>query len=224
MKRRDFLRHLGACAAAVCTAAGCRGTQTAQVLKPGQEGAVGSHTAGSETFNPLVDEAVARLLGRQHAPPIKQVSDLPPGDGGLQRICFVCVENKSMEDLGDWKDQIYQQIDTKISQSQAFQPISRRFVEAGLNTVRLRPDQLFVPENMRQFGAAMEQMGQPFDYLLYATLTSGTTQVNSDYQRDYLLTLEMTNVRTGAFDKDSATIRKGYNKSMLAKIKNFKPF
>ena len=61
-------------------------------------------------------------------------------------------------------------------------------------------------------------MGQPFDYLLYATLTSGTTHDNKDYQRDYLLTLEMVNVRTGQYDKESAQLDKGYNVSAGAKL------
>lgn len=222
MKRRVFLLNgvLGGLAA--IGGLGCRSKQTAQVLAPDQKSMVGSHGAGSETFNPLVDESVARLLGRC-GPKVHQASHGPESPAP-QRICFVCVENKSMEDLGDWKEQIYQQIDTKISQSGAFQPVSRRFVEAGLNAVRLRPDQLFAPENMRQFTAAMEQAGQPFDYLLYATLTSGTTTSNADYQRDYLLTLEMVHVQSGAFEKDSATLRKGYNKSVMSKIKNLNPF
>ena len=32
------------------------------------------------------------------------------------RICFVGVENKSAEELGDFKEQIYQQIDTQIQE------------------------------------------------------------------------------------------------------------
>ena len=55
----------------------------------------------------------------------------------------------------------------------------------------------------------MEQQGQPFDFLLYATLTSGTTRVNKDYQRDYLLTLEMVNLHNGEYDKQSATLTQG---------------
>jgi len=94
------------------------------------------------------------------------------------------------EELGDFKEQIYQEIDTQIVQSGAFQPVSKRFVEAGLREARLRPDSLFIPANMRVFTEVMEQMGQPFDYLLYATVTSGTTENNHSYQRDYLLTMK----------------------------------
>ena len=88
--------------------------------------------------------------------------------------------------------------------------MNKRFVDAGLAATRLRPDALLIPQNMRAFAAAMEQQGQPFDYLLYATITSGTTRENKDYQRDYLLTLELVNVARRQYDKQAATISKGY--------------
>ncbi len=216
MDRRRFLGKLvlGLVGLELMVGAGCRSKQTAEVLKPGDPGMVGSHTAGGETYKPLVEAAVANLLAR-HTGGVQQVNQ--PGPPPL-RVCFVGVENKSSEEMGDFKEQVYQQIDTRIVQSQVFQPISRRFVEAGLHQTGLRPDNLFIPENMRTFSVAMEQMGQPFEYLMYATLTSGTTQSNKDYQRDYLLTLEMVNVRTGQYDKESAQLSKGYNVSAGAKI------
>jgi hypothetical protein len=225
MNRRRFLGKsgrmaLGLLGLGVVTQTGCRGRQTARVLMPGEPDMVGSHTAGAATYGPLVDEAVARLLAR-HGQPVQQT---PAGPAYARRICFVGVENKSIEEMGDFKEQIYQQIDTRIAQSGAFEAVSRRFVEAGLRQTRLRPDQLFVPSNMARFQAVMEQMGQPFDYLLYATLTSGTTRSNKDYQRDYLLTLEMVELGTGHYDKESAELSKGYNRSLAAKAKHFRPF
>ena len=209
----------------VCTLSfGCRGHQTAHVLSNEQSDMVDSHNAVAETFNPLIDEAVAQLLGRHatHFQPAGYDGEpLPPA---ATSICFVGVENKSVEELGDFKDQIYEQVDTQIVQSGAFRPISKRFVDAGLRESRLRPDSLFVPSNMAVFADTMSQMGQPFDYLLYATITSGTTENNHSYQRDYLLTLEMVNVATGDYDKQSAKIRKGYHRSRLGKLKNYSPF
>ncbi len=202
---------------------GCRSKQTAQVNMPGQPDMVGSHQAGAETFKPLVEESVARLLAR-HGHAVQPAGFAPGTPPQPMRICFVGVENKSIEEIGDFKEQIYQLIDTRILQSGTYQPVSRRFAEAGLRETRLRPDQLFVPQNMRAFSATMEQMGQPFDYVLYATITSGTTRSNKDYQRDYLLTLEMINVRTGQYEKESAELSKGYNVSAGAKLRNLQPF
>jgi hypothetical protein len=75
-----------------------------------------------------------------------------------------------------------------------------------------------VPSNMRMFVAVMEQNGQPFDYLLYATITSGTTHENKDYQRDYLLTMELIDVHNGQYDKQSATLSKGYYHSRITRL------
>src|SRR5207248_9787359 len=109
----------------------------------------------------------------------------------------------------------------RIVESKVFQPISSRFIEAGLRQTRLRPDELFVPANQRQFLAVMEQQGQPFDFLLFASLTSGTRRSNGDYQRDYLLKLDLVNIQTGEPDKESATIRKGYHSSRIGKLMNY---
>ncbi|MCA9134088.1 MAG: penicillin-binding protein activator LpoB, partial [Planctomycetales bacterium] len=86
---------------------------------------------------------------------------------------------------------------------------------------RLRPDSLLVPSNMQLFTAVLQRNGQPVDYLLYATLTSGTTERNSSSQRDYLLTLEMIDTRSGAYTKEQAMIRKGYHKSPLGKLAKY---
>jgi hypothetical protein len=201
---------------------GCK-SQTAQVVKPGEKELVGSHEAGGETFGPLVDTATNNLLAR-HSQQMQ-----PPGFNNYAqpaplRICFIGVENQSAEEMGDFKQQIYQQIDSRILGSQVYQSVSQRFVAAGLHECNLRPDQLLIPANMQRFAAVMEQQGQPFDYMLYATITSGTTRDNKDYQRNYLLTLEMLNIRTGQSDKESAQIEKKYNVSAAAKIKGWNPF
>ncbi len=221
MNRRQLVRA-GFVGLGVLILNGCRGKQFAKVVQPGDPQMVGSHAAGSETFKPLVDEAVGSLLAR-HCGPQSQI--VPASAGGpetlappTKRICFVAVENKSAEEIGDFKDQIYQIMDTRIVESHVFQPVSKRFVDAGLQQTRLRPDQLFVPDNMRAFTGVMEQQGQPFDFLLYATLTSGTTRQNQNYERDYLLTMEMVNVRTGEYDKQSATLTKSYHQSRVGRL------
>ena len=225
MDRRRFLTACGGLFGIACSAGllGCRSHQYAHVLED-EEDMVGSDVAGAETFNPLIDQAVGELLGRHmlqfHQAGFEGKVIEPP----RVPICFIGVENKSIEELVDFKEQIYQQIDTQIVQSQAFHPISKRFVDAGLRETRLRPDSLFVPANMAMFTAVLDQMGQPFDYLLYATITSGTTESNHSYQRDYLLTLEMVNVHNGEYDKQSAKVRKGYHHSRLGALKNYNPF
>lgn len=218
MDRRQFLGWLGASGWGVLL--GCRGTQYAHVLKSEDKDMIGSHTAGAETWEPLIQQTVGQLLGRQSM--IVQTSGTEPFPPPKKRICFVGVENKSAEELGDFKEQIYQKIDTCINESDAFEVIHRKYVEAGLKQCGLRPEDLFVPHNRRLFTTAMEHMQQPFDYLLYATITSGTTRSNQkDYQRDYLLTLELIHMETGKSDKESAELRKGYHKSRLGRLKHY---
>ena len=207
--------------------AGCRGQrQFARIVNPGDKALMGSHQAGSETFGPLVDEAVTKLLARHAEMPVQQVSfddagqplPCPP-----KRICFVGVENKSAEDIGDFKDELYEIIDGRLLESPTFEPLNRRFVEAGLRETRIRPDQLCIPERMREFAAHLEREGEPIDCLLYATLTSGTTRENRDYERSYRLTMELVDVRSGEYDKQSADLVKGYHHSRLSRWRATNP-
>ncbi|MDB5347354.1 MAG: hypothetical protein JWP89_5731 [Schlesneria sp.] len=222
MDRRRFLTGMGQLAMGgwVAQAIGCRtNKQTAHVLNETDRDMVGSHTAGAETWEPLIHGSVDKLLCRQMTD-IKTVSH--DGTPPRKRICFVGLENKSIEELGDFGEQIYEKIDTSINESQMFEVINRRFVEAGLRECRLRPDELFVPSKLRSFTGAMEKQDQPFDYLLYAKITSGTTRSNNkDYQRDYVLTLELVDMASGHADKERAELRKGYHKSMLGKVKHY---
>jgi len=227
MGRRAFFRFgVASLAMPALAASGCRSMQFARVMMPGEDAMIGSHQAGQETFKPLVNDAVAKLLARHVDAAVQQVAyvegaePLPPS---TRRICFVGVENKSAEDIGDFKEQIYQSIDTRILESSIFQSVNRRFVDAGLRDTRLRPDQLLVPEHMRAFAGHMEQQGQPIDYLLYATISSGTTRENRDYQRDYVLTLELVEVGTGTYDKQSAELSKGYHHSRLSRWRATNP-
>ncbi len=225
MDRRTFLKATGATIGSLAASllAGCRGRQFGHIVENGEPDLVGSHTAGASVYNPLIEEAVGKLLGRQSMT-IQEVSfagaEVLPTP---KMVCFVGVENKSVEELGDFKDQIYEQIDTLLVQSDVFQPMSKRVVDAALRETRLRPDSLLMPENMSIFSSVLHRQGQPLNYLLFATLTSGTTERNASQQRDYLLTLEMVNVGTGSYDKQSASISKGYHKTRAGKFWNYNP-
>ena len=212
---------------------GCASHQYGHILKSDDQDLVGSHAAGAATWNPLVDETVAKLLGR--CPPAVQpvafeaTSEFPLEAStigsslasGPATVCFVGIENKSAEELLDFKDAIYQRIDSQINTAETFRGISRRMVDAALVETRLRPDSLFLPHNQKLFAGALGRSGSPVDYLLYATITSGTTDRNKTSQRDYTLTLEMVNLNTGDALKESANIRKGYSKTRSGKWWNY---
>jgi Peptidoglycan-synthase activator LpoB len=208
-------------------AAGCRSNQYARVIRPGDKEMIGSHQAGQETFRPLTEEAVAKLLAR-HCPAPAQIQTVSAGIEQLPppkaTVCFVGVENKTAEEIGDFKELLFESIEAKISESGQFTTINRRYVEAGLQQLRLRPDQLFIPGAQAQFAGVMQTQGQPFEYLMFAKLTSGTTRQNKDYQRDYLLTLELVDIRNGQQDKQSAEISKGYHHSWTSRAMSNLPF
>lgn len=214
--------------------AGCASHQYGHVLAHNDKDLVGSHSAGAATWNPLVDESVAKLLGRcptDEPIPFQPASFRPDMElesavgsalaVGSINVCFVGIENKSAEELGDFKDQLYERIDQQIGAGNRFRPVSRRLVDAALRETRLRPDSLYLPNNRETFAAALGRQGTPVDYLLYANITSGTTDRNKTTQRDYLLTLELVNVHTGDSFKESAEIRKGYSKTRAGKWWNF---
>lgn len=223
MFRRQFLSRCSVTGASILSVmlAGCRGKQYAHILEDDDENMVGSHEAGSSVFEPLVQKAVADLLEKESSGAIQQAGFNEQATFP-KKICFCGIENASAEELGDFKEQLYEVIDQKIVDSQRYEPISRRYVEAGLREGRLRSDELFLPANQRLFTEIMEKQGQPFDYLLFAKVTSGTTRSNGDdYQRDYLLTLELVNIHTGVAQKVSEKIRKGYHKSVLGRINHY---
>ncbi len=201
---------------------GCANHRYAHLLKSSDGDMLGSHDAGAAVWNPLVDEAVAKILSRV-PPDVQQVNFDPsvPVPGKPSTVCFVGVENKSVEELIDFKDQIYERIDSQINSSPSFRSVSRRMVDAALVETRLRPDSLFIPANRDLFAASLGRQGTPVDILMYATITSGTTDHNSSTQRDYLLTLEMVNLHSGEYVKESAKIRKGYHSTRAGKWWNF---
>ena len=224
---------------AATLAVGCASHQYGHILASNDQDLVGSHAAGAATWNPLVDQSVAKLLGR--CPPAIQPVGFEGQDPtlaatiqngtigsalatGPATVCFVGIENKSAEELADFKDQLYERIDAQLNTAETFRGVSRRMVDAALVETRLRPESLFLPQNRAVFSAALGRQGSPVDYLLFATITSGTTDRNKTSQRDYLLTLDMVNLHTGESIKESAEIRKGYNKTRAGKWWNWGRF
>jgi hypothetical protein len=206
------------CAVAVL---GCKGTQ-ARLMHNNELDKVGSNRAGAEVYNPMVRHAAGKLLARAAMEPIQQVSYNAPNFPMTKRkVCFISLENASMEELGDFKEHIKTAILEEISSSEQFEIVSDRAVAAGLRALSLRSDDLFMRENMRMFTSAMGQGGTPVDYLLFAKITSGTTEANRDMQRDYKLTLELINTQTFVPIIESTPMRKEYNNSVKGKIGNW---
>jgi hypothetical protein len=179
--------------------AGCRSPQ-GRVMGEGEGDLVGAKSAGAETYNRLIDQSLTKLLARRDG----EVK------GSSAKVAFVALENKSIEDIGDWQAQIEQVIETTVEHTERYRLISKRFVDAAFRELRFRPDDLFIPAKRREFAQILERDQNPVDFLLFAVLTSGTTKGVEVKQRDYLLTMEIINVVTGDQDKESTRIRKEY--------------
>ena len=206
----------------VLALSGCRNTQKGRVMSSTEGNKVGSHQAGAEVFRPIVCETTDKLLAKAYMQPIPNNVLSSYNDMPTRRVCFIELENKTNEEIGDFKEQLEELIDTRISESTSFTTVSPRAVKGVLRNTGFRPDDLFVPGNMAKFSAAMQQEGAPFEYLFFAKLTSGTTVDNIDKQKDYMLTLEMVNVNFPDDRlKESTMIRKEYMRSARAKTKSW---
>ena len=193
----------------------------ARVMHRGEADTVGSNRAGAEVYNPMRG-TIDKLLAKAAKEPIQQVAYHSEANVPAKRkVCFISLENASVEELGDFREHIKAAILEGISHSDQFEIVSDRAVTAGLQALSLRADDLFVSENRRMFISIMGQGGAPVDYLLFAKITSGTTENNRDMQRDYRLTLELICTQTFVPIIESIPIRKEYNNSDRGKIEHW---
>jgi hypothetical protein len=181
---------------------GCEGSPKGRV-KGGDEGdLVGSKTAGAETYNQLIEEATRKLLNAEAA-------RFPEGD--VRKIAFVGIENRGAEELGDIRDSTNQIIETVIFQAKRYDMIGQRYVDHGLSVNSMRAEDLFLHDGREKFVNVLRAEGQDPDYLLWAVYTTLSTTGEKERQRDYLLTLELIDARSGRLmQKETARVRKAY--------------
>jgi hypothetical protein len=177
-------------------------TPKGRIMDDAEDDYVGSRSAGAATYDRLIAGAVEKLLGSHNA---------ARGGTGKLQIATLPVENASSEELGDWQEDVYEKIATSINQSERYVTINRRFVEEALRETRLRQTQLFLPKYRRAFLEALEASDNPVQLLLFPKLTTGTTRVESDSQRNYTLTLDLVDVESGKDYKVSEQVRKAYS-------------
>jgi hypothetical protein len=175
---------------------------TGRVMNESEEDYVGNRAAGAETYDRLIEGAVQKMLGLHSA-------SLNRG-GEKLKVAVLAVENASGEELGDWHEQVYELIDTSINRSDRYRTVSRRFVDAALRETRMTNEQLFLAKNRRDFVAVLEQ-NEPVHCLMFPKLTRGTTAAGGGVaQKNYMLTLELVDLKTGFNDKVSERLRKEY--------------
>lgn len=132
---------------------------------------------------------------------------------GPMTVAFVGIENKSAEEIRDIRDALYEVIDTILVNEETYVPVNRRYVEEAMRVTGQRPESLFLRAGREKFLQAVAAEGIAPDFLLFAVITSMTSEGVDEDQRDYQLTLEMVDANTGVtVAKETGRVRKGYNR------------
>lgn len=211
--------------AALTMGIGCA-TQKGKVVDPNVGNRIGSHRAGSEIFDPATEAAVAGLLEQAARTPVmpedvgKTVAQINEVRG-VRRICFAGVENAGGEEMGDLRENMSETIRTMIAQSDLFEVIDSRLMAVGLREAGCRVEDLLLPDKREKFVSALGELNSPFDYILFAKVTTATTRDNVDSQVKYCFSLDLVNVHTGVSMSETVELKKHYNRSVRAKMKDF---
>lgn len=195
------MKKLATMIALAAALAACKDTGR---IKADTEGdVVGTTTAGSATYNQIIEDGVQKLLGSHSAQ-----------NAGTERMSLAVmgIDNQGSEELGDWGGQLYEQITTSINQSGRYRTVSQRMVDRALSISNLRQDDLLIPAGRRKFLETLEAEDNPVQLLLFPKITTGSTDAGRTQQRDYMLTLELVDVNTGWDDRFSSKVRKEYKK------------
>jgi hypothetical protein len=181
---------------------GCVG-DSARILGEDEPDLVDVHGAGAATYEILVTESVAKLLDPHRS--------RFATDPTVPTVAFVDLENRSAEELGEWREQLLDRIRSAVSRHGSFRLVSDRLVTAVMREMGNPPvDQLLLPAGRRRFAEILERQDEPVQFLLYGSLTRGGTQGDYQRQANYLLTLELIDVKTGLATSDETMVRKAF--------------
>ena len=191
--------------AAALTLAAC---QDAAYIKTEEDpDLVDAKKGGIVVYDQLVSEVTTKLLAN-HAP-----SATLERAQGKMKVAFVGIENSGAEELRDIREAIYENIDTILVNEQLYMPVSRRFVDAAMRQTGQRPEDLFLRSGRESFLAAITKEGVAPDYLLFAKVTTLSSEGVDENQRNYQLTLDLVDANTGVTEaKETGRVRKGFNK------------
>ena len=182
--------------------AGC--APSGRVRAQDEDRPVGYRAAGAPEYERLIESAVGALLDSQ-ASHVRAQGKMP--------VAFIGIENKTAEEMGDIRDAMYEIVDTQLVNRAVYTPVNRRYVEAAEREAGIRsPEDLLLPPARARFLQVIGQQGLTPDFLLWARVTSMTTETSrSSRDRDYLLSMEMVNASTGeTVAKKTAKITKEY--------------
>ena len=189
--------------AAAFVAAGCTGPSAR--VKSGDEGdLVDVRKGGTETYKELIRKGVSQLL-EEHR--------LTLGNSAEKvMIAFVGVENRSSEELGEFRASMNNEITTALVNSRLYSMLSMRAVDAAKRESNIRSvDDLTVARPRAAFLAVLNKDGQAPQYLLFGEVSTMTSSGNSAKERTYQLTLQMMDSSNGVIQTQKMVeMRKEY--------------
>ncbi len=189
--------------AAAFVAAGCTGPSAR--VKSGDEGdLVDVRRGGTETYKELIRKGVSELLSEHR---------LTLGNSAEKvMVAFVGVENRSSEDLGEFRASMNNEITTALVNSRLYAMLSMRAVDAAKREANIRSvDDLTVARPREAFLSVLNKDGQPPQYLLFGEVTSMTSSGNDARERTYQLTLQMMDSSNGVIQTQKMVeMRKEY--------------
>jgi hypothetical protein len=190
---------------AASLAAGCQGPSAR--VKSGDEGTVVDvRRGGTETYEQLIHDGVTELLDTVKAQLVN--SSTKP------LIAFVGVENRSSEELGEFRASMNNEIETAIMNHGIFVMISRRAVDAAKRGSNVRDAADLTTAGPREaFMAVLNKDGHPPQYLLFGEVSTMTSSGNKASERTYELTLQLMDSSNGVIQAQKLVkVRKEYTK------------
>lgn len=190
--------------ALACCASSAACYDAAWVKTEDEPDLVDANRGGIEVWDRLTQDVAYKLLANNLAANRAQ---------GPMTVAFIGVENSSAEEMRDAVPAMYENIDTILVNEAAYTPVSRRFVETAMSSTGMRPEDLFIRNGRERFVAAVTREGIAPDYLLFARVTTLSSEGVDEAQRNYQLTLELVDANTGeTVRKETGRVRKGYER------------
>ncbi len=190
---------------AASLAAGCAGP-SARVKSSDEGTLVDVRKGGTETYKELIRKGVEELLAENRIQ-LENAAKKP-------MIAFVGVENRSSEELGEFRAAMDTEITTALVNSRIYSMLSMRAVDAAKREANIRDvADLTVSRPRQAFLSVLNRDGQPPEYFLFGEVTTMTSTGNQSRERTYQLTLQLMDSSNGTIQSQKLVeISKEYTK------------
>jgi hypothetical protein len=202
---RNMKRFAIVALAASFLAAGCAGPSAR--VKSGDEGDLVDVRRGcTETYKELIRKGVLEIL-TAHRSKLGGAAEKPV-------VAFVGVDNKSSEELGEFRAAMDNEIETALVESDLYSMVSMEAVKAAKSEANIgNISQLTVGRTREAFMAVLNKDGHPPQYILFGQVTTMTSSGNEARERTYQLKLQMMDSSSGIIQSQKMVeMRKEYTK------------